>query len=139
MSDLSIHKGHCRCGAVAVTATGEPTIAVYCHCDDCRRATGSPVLAAVSFLKADLDWTEGKGLKRHTNGTAHRLFCGECGSPVAQEHDSADDKTFFNTGFMDEPERYPPTYHTFEGQQLPWLELTDTLPRAEATISITRP
>ena len=133
------HRGHCRCGSVVMTANAEPVFSVYCHCDDCRRATGAPVLAAVAFMKDAIDWQAAQTLKRHTNGTAHRLFCGECGSPVAQEHDSAADRTFFNTGFMDEPECYPPAAHTFEGEQLSWLALTDDLPRAKTTLSIKRP
>lgn len=137
--DNTSHRGHCRCGQVVMTANGQPVFSVYCHCDDCRRATGAPVLAAVAFMKTDISWKTDAGLKRHTNGTAHRLFCGECGSPVAQEHDSKSDRTYFNTGFMDHPEEYPPTAHTYEGEQLPWLELADELPRAPATLSITRP
>jgi hypothetical protein len=133
------HKGHCRCGSITMVASGDPVLSVFCHCDDCRRAIGAPVLSSVAFNKADIDWQESKGLKRHTIGTAHRLFCGECGSPVAQEHDSAADKTFFNTGFMDNPERYPPTYHTFADEQISWLELSDTLPREKATLLIKRP
>ena len=139
MTAAGQHRGHCRCGSVVMTANAEPVFSVYCHCDDCRRATGAPVLAAVAFMKEAIDWQATETLKRHTNGTAHRLFCGECGSPVAQEHDSAADRTFFNTGFMDEPERYPPTAHTFEGEQLSWLALKDDLPRAKTTLSIKRP
>ncbi|WP_075995296.1 GFA family protein [Salaquimonas pukyongi] len=139
MTGKSEHRGHCRCGAMVMIAAAEPVFSVYCHCDDCRRAAGAPVLAAVAFMKDAIDWQSAGSLKRHTNGTAHRLFCGECGSPVAQEHDSAADRTFFNTGFMDAPERYPPQAHTFEGEQLGWLELKDSLPRAKATLSIKRP
>lgn len=114
----------------------EPDFSVYCHCDDCRRATGAPVLASVAFFKRDIEWQADETLRRYRKGTASRLFCSRCGSPVAQEHDSADDRTFFNTGFMDEPERFAPSYHTFAGQQLSWLQLTDDLPRHEKTILI---
>jgi len=46
------------------------------------------------------------------------------------------DLTFFNTGFMDTPESYPPQYHSFAGQQISWLELNDDLPRHEKTLLI---
>lgn len=134
---MAQHKGHCRCGGVKITAHGEPVFSVYCHCDDCRRSTGAPVLSAVAFMKGEYAWDESGTLKRYTNGKTQRLFCSNCGSPIAQEHESKDDRTFFNTGFMDNPESYPPTAHTFEGDQLPWLELADNLPRAKKALSIT--
>ena len=119
-----------------MTASKDPDFAVYCHCDDCRRATGAPVLASVAFFKRDITWERKETLSRFVQGTASRLFCNGCGSPVAQEHDSASDRTFFNTGFMDDPEAYPPSYHTFAGQQLGWLELHDDLKRVEKTLLI---
>ncbi len=130
------HKGHCRCGSVTLTACAEPELSVYCHCDDCRRATGAPVLASVGFSKDALDWEQAETLARHTIGTASRLFCRECGTPVAQEHESKNDMTFLNTAFMDNPEAFPPQYHTFAGQQISWLDLEDNLPRVEKTLLI---
>jgi hypothetical protein len=119
-----------------MNAYGEPSISVYCHCDDCRRATGAPVLASVGFPKDAITWQSDGTCKRYRKGTASRLFCSACGSPVAQEHESAPDITFFNTGFMDQPERYPPTYHSFAGHQLDWLDLRDDLPRYDKTLLI---
>ncbi|MGB7286966.1 MAG: GFA family protein [Salaquimonas sp.] len=136
MSDSKEHRGNCRCGGIKIVARGEIVLSVYCHCDDCRRAVGAPILASVGFLKDNVDWLSDKSLKRHTIGTATRVFCSECGTPVAQEHESAADNIFFNTGFMDNPQDYPPTYHTFAGQQLAWLKLSDDLPRVEKTLLI---
>jgi hypothetical protein len=130
------HRGHCRCGSVVTVAHGEPQISVYCHCDDCRRSAGAPVIASVGFERLAVSWQADATLKRYRKGTATRLFCSHCGSPVAQEHDSADHMIFFNTGFMDNPNNYPPTYHTFAGQKLDWLELTDDLRKVEKTIMI---
>ncbi|KJS19023.1 MAG: hypothetical protein VR78_03930 [Hoeflea sp. BRH_c9] len=130
------HRGHCRCGAVVMVAHAVPNISVYCHCDDCRRSCGAPVIASVGFPKDAVEWGTDETLMRYCNGTATRLFCGKCGSPVAQEHDSAADTTFFNTGFMDRPNDFPPTAHTFAGRRLDWLELHDGLPRVEKTILI---
>ncbi len=136
MSEQADHRGHCRCRSVAMIARAEPELSVYCHCDDCRRATGAPVLASVGFPKVAITWEADGTLSRYREGTASRLFCSNCGSPVAQEHDSASHLTFFNTGFMDEPNGFPPTYHTFAGQKIEWLELHDDLPKVEKTILI---
>jgi hypothetical protein len=36
-----IHEGGCLCGAVRYRVTGDPTIAVVCHCTRCHRMTES--------------------------------------------------------------------------------------------------
>lgn len=131
------HRGGCRCGGVRFSVSAEPNLSVYCHCVDCRKSTGSPLLAAVAFPKTAVTWEADKTLTRYRNGTATRLFCNRCGSPIAQLHESAADRVFFNTGIMDRPEDYPPTYHSFAGDQLPWLCLADDLPRHAATLVIT--
>ena len=46
----ALHSGGCRCGAGARSKrSGEPLSVGYCHCSDCRRATGAPVSAFVGF------------------------------------------------------------------------------------------
>lgn len=136
MSDPVQHRGHCRCGTVSMSSAFVPDFAVYCHCDDCRRATGAPVLASVAFPKDSITWNGRESVSCHTSGTASRLFCKQCGSPIAQEHESQDHLTFFNTGFMDNPEAFPPKAHTFSNQQISWLMLNDDLHRAETTLLI---
>ena len=94
------------------------------------------MIAAAGFAKSAINWVSDSTLQRYVNGSCTRFFCGNCGTPVAQEHESVPNRTYFNTAFMDEPERFPPTAHSYEGEQLPWLELSDDLPRAKKTISI---
>ena len=48
--------GGCLCGATRYKVSGDPLRVLYCHCDDCRRAIGAPVLSSVAFNKADIDW-----------------------------------------------------------------------------------
>jgi len=130
---MNQHRGHCRCEGVVILVHGEPEASVYCHCDDCRRSSGAPLIAAAGFRKKNVTWEASDTLAEYVSGTCTRLFCQRCGSPVAQCHESAADMIFFNTGFMDEPEKFPPTFHSFEGMQLSWLALNDTLPRYETT------
>ena len=111
----------------------EPEVSVYCHCDDCCRSTGAPVIASVGMPRDKIVWEANDSLASFVSGTCTRTFCNQCGTPVAQEHESAPDLIFFYTAFMDDPEHFPPTYHSFEGQQLEWLALHDDLDRYEKT------
>ncbi|MEM7214924.1 MAG: GFA family protein [Pseudomonadota bacterium] len=127
------HRGHCRCEGVVISVHAEPEISVYCHCDDCCRSTGAPVIASVGMPRDATTWIAADSLASYVQGTCTRTFCELCGTPVAQEHESAPDLVFFYTAFMDDPGRFPPTYHSFEGQQIEWLALADDLPRYEKT------
>lgn len=133
---MDAHRGHCRCEGVVVTVTGEPDVSVYCHCDDCRRSAGAPLIASAGFAREDVTWHSKETLSKWVKGTCTRWFCNRCGSPVAQSHESQPKLIFFNTAFMDEPEKFPPKYHSFAPEQLDWLQLNDELPRYEKTISI---
>ncbi len=131
------HSGACRCGAVRFSSSRPPNFSVYCHCDDCRRATGAPVVAFVGFMTDDVTWLADGG-KSFSNGTAKRLFCRQCGAPVGYHDDRVPDRIFFYTASMEHPEDYPPEAHSYAGEQLPWLHLADDLPRYPATL-VTRP
>ncbi len=127
------HRGHCRCGGVVISVQAEPEISVYCHCDDCCRSSGAPVIASVGMPRHSIVWEAKESLGEFVKGTCTRTFCNQYGTPVAQEHESAPNHIFFYTAFMDDLENFPPTYHSFEGQQLNWLALSDDLERYETT------
>jgi hypothetical protein len=59
---VSNHTGGCRCGAVRFEASVEPNHVSYCHCSDCRKATGAPVTAFVGFAADQVSLT-GDALK----------------------------------------------------------------------------
>ncbi len=131
----NVHSGGCRCGAVRFSVSAAPNFSVYCHCDDCRRATGAPVVAFVGFCSQDVNWQTGKG-ENYANGAAQRLFCAKCGAPFGYRDTRMPERIFFYTAAMDAPERYPPKAHSYAGEQLPWLHLADRLPRHRETLVI---
>ncbi|MEL7428611.1 MAG: GFA family protein [Pseudomonadota bacterium] len=133
---MTIHRGHCRCEGITVEISQDAVASVYCHCDDCRRSAGAPVIASVGFNKAAIAWTADTTVGRWVKGTCTRLFCSRCGTPVAQEHEIAPERTYFYTAFMEKPELFPPQAHAFAGEKLGWLELADTLEKHERGASI---
>ena len=47
--------GRCYCGKTTIRASRPPQMVAYCHCQDCRRATGAPVAAFAAFEVEDLE------------------------------------------------------------------------------------
>lgn len=131
------HSGGCRCGKVRFSSRAEPHFASYCHCVDCRRASGAPVAAFVGFHEDEITWDRDE-YAIYESGPATRLFCATCGAPVAYRDSRVENRTYFMIGAMDDPNRYPPEAHAFAGEQLSWLPLNDDLPHFPATV-VARP
>lgn len=72
--------GRCLCGAVRFTARNVRDQFGACHCDMCRRWTGSALLG-VTVPEGDVTW-DGAGhiATRQTSAWAERAWCRECGS-----------------------------------------------------------
>lgn len=72
--------GGCLCGAVRFSARLESTRFGVCHCEMCRRWTGS-ALMGITVPVGNVTWTgEGHIAKRQTSAWAERAWCRECGS-----------------------------------------------------------
>jgi hypothetical protein len=127
-----LNEGGCRCGQVRFAASADPFFTSYCHCRDCQRATGAPVAAFVGFHDDQVTWSSGK-VAAYGEPPVERLFCAECGAPIGYRDARLPGRTYFYTAAMNSPEDFPPSQHAFAGEQLSWLELTDDLPRHDAT------
>ena len=106
-SDCRCTTGGCRCGAVRFEAAAEPVHVSYCHCGDCRQASGAPVSAFVGF-PGRCGVVRRRGAARPTiNGPVTRSFCATCGSPIAYvDEPHRRDRIYFMLGAMDAPQDY---------------------------------
>jgi len=88
MSDETVVRGSCFCGAVEFTATGKPEAMGYCHCESCRHWSAGPV-NAFSLWKPDaVKVTKGAdGIAGYSKTPrSHRKWCKACGGHLFTEH-----------------------------------------------------
>ncbi|MEM0943708.1 MAG: GFA family protein [Pseudomonadota bacterium] len=126
-----VHRGRCYCGASRVEAFGAPQIVAYCHCHDCRRWTGGPVAVFAAFAVEDLrllPWPE----PRRWGGVT-RWNCPECGSPLAAAFDYLPGQIYVPIGILEDAPSLAPSLHCHAENALPWLCLSDDLPRQEGS------
>ena len=72
--------GGCLCGAVRFVARLKDAGFGVCHCEMCRRWTGSALLG-ITVPDGDVDWTGADHIAtRQTSDWAMRAWCRECGS-----------------------------------------------------------
>ncbi|WP_129775725.1 GFA family protein [Peristeroidobacter soli] len=79
------HQGSCLCGEIRFEIDGDFERFFLCHCEHCRKDTGSAHAANLFSSSAKLQWTAGEDkITQFTlPGTRHaRSFCRICGSAV---------------------------------------------------------
>ena len=128
MSTTETWTGHCLCGAVCYQATGKPLNTSLCHCEDCRRASGSPFQGWVFFRSGDFHILSGE-LRVHAYEGRERSFCAQCGSPITFFDKVCPELIEVTLGTMDEPAKLPPDDYNWIEDHLPWVPLNPDLPQ----------
>lgn len=105
--------GRCLCGAVTFRLRGRPLRVGLCHCEDCRRTSGSPFTMFGIWPRAAY---EGSGELGTFQG---RSFCPVCGSRVVC---LTDDEAEIMVGCLDSPPTaLAPGYELWVIRREPWL------------------
>jgi len=124
----NVAEGGCFCGAIRYRVSGSPTNKMVCHCQSCRRVAGAPVVAWVTFPRAQFELLRGQPAAFNSSEPVCRTFCPACGTPLTYEH--ADDLAFVDITMcsLDKPDLFPPTHHSWLSHDLAWLRFGDGLP-----------
>lgn len=112
--------GGCLCGKIRYRVTGDPRVH-YCHCDMCRRATGSAFAVLAWLPSADVSWLSEEPCFRRSSPLAKRGFCQTCGSPLALAYDAAVNEIALHVGSFDDPADLEPQYNYGSSQRLSWV------------------
>lgn len=124
-----LHLGGCACGAVRYAADGPATNRCWCHCASCRRATGTPAAAWVTFAAGHFAWTTGAPVERASSVPVLRGRCGDCGTPLSYRHARRLDEIDILVATLDDPAPFAPESHIWVADKVPWLQLADGLPQ----------
>ena len=69
--------GHCFCGAIAATCTGDPFWICFDHDDDCRRAIGGPMTIWIGYTHDQVTFSRGQPQTFSKTRGVVRQFCGK--------------------------------------------------------------
>lgn len=77
--------GRCLCGDVTFQASGKPVVVAQCHCEECRRLSGTGHASGAMFSWADVQIEGELGRYDYTSAsgsTVTKTFCRTCGSSI---------------------------------------------------------
>ena len=121
-------EGGCLCGAIRYRVSDLPTSSMVCHCRSCRRVAGAPVVAWATFTADQFELIRGSPAEIRSSEPVRRTFCSECGTPLTYEHRDGPGFVDVTTCSLDDPDRFPPTHHSWLSHNVAWVRFGDDLP-----------
>jgi protein-tyrosine-phosphatase len=123
--------GRCLCGAISFETQGEPLFVCHCHCESCRRQSGSIPATFVGFRSDQVEF-DANVTEHNSSPNVYRGFCGTCGSALYYRH-SEWNETHLYIGAFDEPHAFQPQKHVFYDEKVDGFEMHDNLARFGAS------
>ena len=130
-------RGSCLCGGVRFEVVKAVGPFELCHCNRCRKATGSAFAAMVGVVTQDFRLLEGADLICTYDAPIlecpppyRTSFCRRCGSPVPNP-DASSSWFEIPAGLLEDDPGLRPDKHIFVELKAPWFEIGDALPQLD--------
>lgn len=115
--------GGCLCGAVRFELIDSFDNFYFCHCEQCRRVTGSSHASNAITSQANITWLKGGDSRvrfDHPTGAFTKVFCPKCGSGLP--HDSQNGKDLVvPAGSLDSAPSMMPSAQIFCREKTEWF------------------
>lgn len=124
--------GRCLCGAVTYTCDAEPVMMGHCHCEDCRRASGSGHSSHLAVPEAGVRLTgQTRSYERASDSGSMvaRHFCPTCGSALFSKNPNMPGMMFLRASSLDDLEVFRPQMHVYAIRAATWDKGADDLPK----------
>ncbi len=129
-------RGSCLCGGVRYEISGSLGRIVYCHCSQCRKASGTAFATNTPVDSTAFRVVEGADkVRRYESSEGKwRCFCSVCGSPIYSETRSRPNVVRVRIGTLDSPAGARPIAHFFASSKAEWFEILDGLPTFDESL-----
>jgi hypothetical protein len=122
--------GGCHCGGVRYQVEGEAMTHALCHCSDCRRHAGAPMVGWTMYPNAALKITRGSPKTYKSSEHGRRQFCGDCGSGLFYVNDEVlPGIVDIQSATYDDPDAVPAQVHIQVAERIEWMARAHELPQ----------
>lgn len=129
MSDSNARAaGQCHCGAIRYSMPVAVAHHALCHCTDCRRHAGAPLVGWALVGQSDLS-VEGAPKIYASSEHGRRHFCGDCGSGLFYTNEQiVPGQIDVQTATLDDPDLIPAQVQIQTAERIGWMENLDKMP-----------
>lgn len=124
--------GRCHCGAIQYEVNGAPMHHALCHCSDCRRHSGAPMVGWMMFKSDQVAVTSGTPKIYHSSAQGRRHFCGACGTGLFYTNaEMLPGITDVQSATLDDPNAIPAQVQIQTAERIGWMTTLSALPEFE--------
>lgn len=122
--------GGCHCGGVRYSVSGEMMHHAVCHCEDCRKHSGSPMVPWIAFAKDALTVDSGSPKVYRSSENGERHFCPDCGTGLFYFNEQIlPGIVDIQSVTLDDAAERAPQAHIQMADALPWEGSLESLPQ----------
>jgi len=124
-------EGGCHCGAVRYEMPAQAIHQALCHCQDCRRHSGAPMVAW-GLVPEDQLTVEGETTTYDSSEHGRRLFCPKCGTGLFYTNAANfPGQIDVQIATLDDPDALPPTAQIQVADRIGWVERLNEMTQFE--------
>ncbi len=125
-------KGRCHCNQLQYELTGEPIAHALCHCTDCRRHAGAPMVGWAMFPESSIKILAGTTKTYKSSEHGRREFCENCGTGLFYRNAHILPGIIdVQSGTLDTPNELPAQCHIQTAERISWMTELHKLPEFE--------
>ena len=131
---MSIFTGSCLCGSVNYKSNSDPLVVQNCHCDQCRKATGSVYLTNLFIKEENFEITGEVNNYTHLSDAGNNMtkyFCPNCGSQVFGKNSGRPGIITIRAGTVNEKDIIKPIRNLFLKSKVPSTPINSNLEACE--------
>lgn len=124
--------GGCHCGNIRYQVEGEALNHSLCHCTDCRRHAGAPMVGWTMYPQSAVKVTKGQPKTYASSTNGRRQFCPDCGTGLFYTNAAILPGIIdIQSATYDDPEVVPAQAHIQVAERIRWMERAHELPTFE--------
>jgi hypothetical protein len=121
--------GGCHCGAIRYEVNGDMMVHALCHCVDCRRHSGAPMVGWAMYSLDAVKVVRGQPKIYHSSEHGRRHFCADCGTGLFYINENLMPDTIdVQSATYDDPNAVPAMMHIQIAERIGWMERAHELP-----------
>ena len=130
--DTTLLSGSCLCGKVKYSVVTDIKDFYFCHCEQCRKITGSAFAANILTSPATVNWVSGFEMVKRFDYPGERIFtkvfCTHCGSGLPFLNKKGD-ALIIPAGSLDYYPNIKPNENIFWADRASWYEAGIAAPK----------